>query len=88
MTVKIKAVYDFGPSVADRYTVYFNIKGSRFEFYEARAMGENPHHPQGFGQWTEGALGEHNGKEIKFSELPEPCQKLVNTDIEFITAQN
>jgi hypothetical protein len=39
-------------------------------------------HPQGFGQHGRGLIGKHNGKRIKFEELPPDCQRLVMRDLE------
>jgi hypothetical protein len=44
-------------------------------------MSVHPQHPQGFGQWSSGNIGKHNGKKITFEELPEDCQKLVLQDL-------
>jgi hypothetical protein len=38
-------------------------------------MSEDPTHPQGFSQFTEGQEGEHLGKPIAFETLPENIQK-------------
>lgn len=80
--MRILAVYDNGGESFDRYTVYYDTVGSRPEFLEGRGMSEKPCHPQGFGLMIEGSLGEHNGKEISFSELPQGCRDLVNSDLQ------
>jgi len=80
----IKAIYDNGGKTIDRYTVYYdNPKdwGITAQIYPCVGMSAAPFHPQGFGQHSEGMLGKHNGKRIKFEELPEDCQKLVKQDL-------
>jgi hypothetical protein len=88
--MRILAVYDNGGESFDRYTVYYDaniqrwttVEGHPREILEGRGMSENPCHPQGFGQMIQGTLGEHNGKEISFSELPQACKDLVNSDLQ------
>jgi len=67
----------------DRFTVQFTRASSCLgSTYIGRvyylAMSEAPFHPQGFGQHGEhaGKLG-HCGSVIKFSDLPNDCQKAV-----------
>jgi hypothetical protein len=78
--------YDNGGESFDRYTVVYtgNYKKSSFEYV---GMSANPFHPQGFGQHGESELQPidrpsygHLGKKIKFTDLPEDCQKLVLRD--------
>ena len=78
--MKIRAIYDNGGKTFDRFTVYYreyNANG----YYTGRAMSEHPCHPNGFGQMTSGMMGKHNGKRIKFDELPTDCQKLIESDL-------
>jgi hypothetical protein len=82
--------WDNGGSTCDRYTVAY----MDFPAYYTMPMGQvqmlgmsaAPFHPQGFGQHTVGMPGRHLGKRIKFSELPEDCQKLVQQDTKEETA--
>jgi hypothetical protein len=80
--MKIHSIYDNGGVSFDRYTVYYEGRGT-FDtiWYDCRAMSEHPFHPQGFGQYGYGKPGRHNGKKITFEELPEDCQKLVLQDL-------
>jgi hypothetical protein len=86
--MRIHSIYDAGDTVADRYTVYYKGRGTldaiwngRTRLRTCRAMSVHPQHPQGFGQWSSGNIGKHNGKKITFEELPEDCQKLVLQDL-------
>ncbi len=73
---QIIAVYDNGGETPDRYTVYINEDWNESgSLKECLAMSDNPTHPQGFSQFCSGELGRHNGKLIKFSELPEHIQE-------------
>lgn len=75
--------YDNGGETFDRYTVVFT-RGKRCYL----GMSQHPAHPQGYGMHGEWPKGEapidrlggysHLGKKIKFSDLPEDCQKAVN----------
>lgn len=86
----IKAVYDDGKSI-DRYTVYYSrrsdwgiVRGThsfQMNLYPCVGMNCAPFHPQGFGQHGSGCLGRHNGKRIRFEDLPADCQKLVMQDL-------
>jgi len=78
--MKIKAIYDNGGETFDRFTVYYTER-ERNGFYRGRGMSEHPYHPQGFGQCVSGQLGKHNGKRIKFDELPTDCRKLIKSDL-------
>lgn len=82
----IKTIYDSGNSVPDRYTVYYSnpqdwgiIAPGRYEYLGMSAL---PFHPQGIAQHGVGRLGKHNGKRIRFEDLPEDCQKCVKQDLE------
>lgn len=80
--MKIIAVYDNGGKAVDRFTVYFN---EDFDYQgklkECLAMSNNPSDPQGFSQFSGGQLGRHNGKRIKFNDLPQHIQDHVNNRI-------
>lgn len=82
---KIKAIYDRRQAV-DRYTVYFSDRKawgiSTPKIYPCVCMSADPFHPQGVGQHSSGMLGQHNGRKIKFEELPEDCQRLVIQDLQ------
>jgi hypothetical protein len=82
--------YDNGGETADRYTVVFTGRRAKANYYPYLGMSAYPFHPQGIGQHGEGkyfvdwpTYG-HLGKKIKFSELPEDCQKLVRSDYKAI----
>jgi len=86
--MKIHSIYDNGGETCDRYTVYYGGRGTvRFDARTGKqirmcvGMNEAPFHPQGFGQHGEGVPGRHNGKRIKFEDLPADCQKLVLNDL-------
>jgi len=80
--MKIIAVYDNGGKTVDRFTVYFNEDYNRQgTMKECLAMSEYPTHPMGFSQFSGGQLGRHNGKRIKFSDLPQHIQDHVNSRI-------
>ena len=76
-------IYDNGGKTCDRYTaVYMNCPTDHNRaYFDARAMDARPFHPQGFGQFTIACPGKHLGKRIKFEELPEDCQKLIQEDM-------
>ena len=78
--VYITAIYDNGGRSYDRYTVYLNVNESRHDprLMECFVMSDNPQHPCGVGMHSEGYLGRHNGKRIKFSDLPQECQDTLN----------
>lgn len=82
--LKIKAIYDNEGKNADRYTVYYNAiekrEGTNI-FYSCLGMDDKPSHPQGIGMHSSGVLGRHNGKRIKFNQLPLECQRAVNQDL-------
>lgn len=84
--MKIHSIYDFGDTVADRYTVYYKGRGTiRMDkgivLRQCVGMSGAPFHPQGFGQHSEGKPGRHNGKKITWEELPKDCQTLVERDL-------
>lgn len=84
--MKIHSIYDNGGETFDRYTVYYKGRGTldyrpQGTFRFCVGMSENPFHPQGYGQHGSGMPGKHNGKRIKFEDLPEQCQKLVLQDL-------
>lgn len=82
--LKVKAIYDNEGKSADRYTVYYNAvekKDDKNIFYACIGMDDKPFHPQGIGMHSSGVLGRHNGKRIKFNQLPLDCQKAVNQDL-------
>lgn len=82
----IKIIYDDGGESIDRYTVYFSKPKdwgiTEAGIYPFVGMSGAPFHPQGFCQHGEGMLGPHNGKQIRFDQLPKDCQKAVKRDLE------
>ena len=78
--MKIKAIYDNFGKTFDRYTVYYNYKENDGTYF-GRGMSNNPYSPNGFGMCISGNLGRHNGKHIKFEDLPKDCQKVINSDL-------
>jgi hypothetical protein len=80
--------WDDSEKFVDRYTVVFldEEKDGRVSYL---AMSEKPFHPQGFGQYGEMQIDAvaYKGrggaflKRIKFSDLPEDCQRAVIQDI-------
>lgn len=84
--MKIHSIYDNGGKTFDRFTVFYKGRGTldhktQGTFRFCVGMSENPFHPQGFGQHGSGMPGKHNGKRIKFEDLPEQCQRLVKQDL-------
>lgn len=93
---KYVRVYDNGGGTFDRYTVVYTGRytGRPAGGCEYIGMSENPCHPQGFGQHGEAreiidsvgcrppgiGRSNHLGKRIRFTDLPEPCQRVVMTD--------
>jgi hypothetical protein len=74
--------YDYGESVADRYTVvYMDHYYPATDTYMAFGCDEWPTHPLGIGQHCECLPGPHLGKEIPFSELPESVQNFVTREL-------
>lgn len=80
--------YDNGGKTIDRYTVVFTGRYTHKTGGEHWYVGMSgaPFHPQGFGQHGSSrdqidypTYG-HLGKKIKFTDLPESCQKLVLND--------
>lgn len=79
-------IWDFGDTVADRYTIAF--RGLRLTsgrlVYPYLASGPHPFHPLGFGQHTDSDVfmkGKHLGKRIAFEDLPPDVQKFVLQNI-------
>ncbi len=76
-------IYDNSGETFDRYTaVYMEYPERHSKLYAARAMSENPFHPQGFGQYCTAMPGRHLGRRVEFHELPIDCQKLIIQDLE------
>ena len=74
-------IYDNQGETFDRYTAaYTDWEGAKPYYCAMRCMSSDPFSPNGFGQMSEGEPGAHIGKRIKFSDLPELCQKLVIQD--------
>lgn len=78
--VYITKIYDNGGRTVDRYTVYLNICESQTDPRKMAcvAMSEDPKHPQGVAMHGTGYIGSHNGKRIKFEQLSQDCQDVLN----------
>ena len=67
--MKIKAIYDFGDSTLDRYTIVINksfkIPRSGVRLYDCISASENG---AGVFTWCHCQLGKHLGKKIKLEE--------------------
>lgn len=75
-------IYDNGGKSIDRYTVvYLDEPERRPGLFAARAMSQDPCHPQGFGQYCTAMPGRHLGRRIGFKDLPPACQRLVHSDL-------
>lgn len=81
----VAAVYDAGPEHLDRFTVFYSEPKAwgidSKEYLPYVSMCRNPTNPGGLSQHGVGKMGDHNGKEIKFTDLPELCRKLVYRDL-------
>ena len=83
----IIAIYDIDksmPKCLDRYTVYYSrrVCPANPGMHGYLAMSCDPFAPYGFAQHGEGLLGKHNGKRIKWEDLPEDCRKCAVRDLE------
>ena len=67
-------VYDFGENQLDRYTLYLNWEKNNDGTHQCLCLSGNPTHPQGFSQFSSGVPGKHNGRRIRFEDLPENIQ--------------
>jgi hypothetical protein len=75
-------IYDNDGATFDRYTVvYLDEPERRAGLFAARAMSQNPSHPQGFGQYCTAMPGKHLGRSIELTDLPLACQRLVHSDL-------
>ena len=75
-------IYDNDGATFDRYTVVFlDEPEGRAGLFAARAMSQNPSHPQGFGQYCTAMPGKHLGRRIELKDLPLACQRLVYSDL-------
>lgn len=80
------AVYDSGPNKgADRYTALYGAPlwtPSYGHKLPARAMSENPFHPQGIGLFIEvdSACRAALGRKVRFCDLPEPVRRCIEQD--------
>jgi hypothetical protein len=72
--------YDNGGKTFDRYTVYY-MDWKCGQFTDGRSMSVHPFMPNGFGLFINGLPGSHNGKRIRFADLPPDCQKCVLQDL-------
>ncbi len=81
--MKIHSIYDNESQCFDRYTVYYKGVGcTRGNLRMCLGLSEDPFHPQGVCQHSEGIVGPHNGKKITFDDLPKDCQTAVLQDME------
>jgi hypothetical protein len=82
--------YDSGDEYPDRYTVIDLKEIEKITddgtIYAAWSASSNPFHPLGIGCHTEAMRGEHLGKIIEFSDLPDDVQRFVKQD--FSTEKN
>jgi hypothetical protein len=79
---KILAIYD-APDFADRYSIYIDEKHDREgKYYMVLGLSDDCYQPNGVNMWSSGTLGPHNGKEIKFEDLPERVQKCARARLE------
>lgn len=80
------AVYDSGPNKgADRYLALYGAPLWTPEMKRtvpARAMSENPFHPQGIGLFIEVNAGDRHvfGKKVRFVDLPEQVRRCIEQD--------
>ena len=79
---KVCRIFDYGDSVAYRYTIAF--KGYRIPgeelWYPYLVAGPAPFYPQGFGQRGESKAfvsGKHLGKRVRFETLPKDVQAFI-----------
>jgi hypothetical protein len=77
---KIKC-YDNGGDSYDRYTIVYLDDKQKDNMYGCVGCSDNPFHPLGFGQHGICMDGNHLGKPIRFSDLPDAVQTLVNHDL-------
>jgi hypothetical protein len=73
--------YDNGGLTCDRFTVIF-MDCPDTNGYQCLCMDEKPTDPQGFGQHGVAVPGDHLGRVVKLTDLPQECQKLVLRDLE------
>lgn len=69
----VKAIYDnhgTKDETFDRYTIVFHTKNNHYLLYDCLSLSHNPASPQGFSQFDSCAIGDHLGKQIKWSDLP------------------
>jgi hypothetical protein len=79
-------IYDNMGETNDRYTVVYTGHYKGRQGCDYIGMSSIPYHPQGFGQhgWSETIIDKptygHIGKKIKFTDLPEDCQRVAIDD--------
>ncbi len=75
-------IFDNDGATFDQYTVVYRDEPERHPgLFAARAMSQNPSHPQGFGQYCTAMPGKHLGPRIELKDLPLACQRLVHSDL-------
>ena len=75
-------VYDNDGKTADRWTVFSksDLKNKQPNgMVDMLSLSENPNSPQGVSMYGQGVVGDHLGKEIKFSSLPKEVQKHITS---------
>jgi len=76
---KVLGIYDYGDTVADRYTIVLNegawVNDRGNTEYDALGLSSSPESPLGFSQWVSAVLGDHLGKRIRFEALPSNVQE-------------
>jgi len=74
-------VYDNGGKTADRWTVFSasDLKNKQPNgMVDMLGLSENPNSPQGVSMFSQGQVGNHLGKKVKFSSLPKEVQKHIS----------
>lgn len=76
--MKIKAIYDAGEDVLDRYTIvvnkFFKVLRSGVRLYDCISASENG---AGVFTWSSCQLGKHLGKKIKLEDLSIELQNMI-----------
>jgi hypothetical protein len=92
---RVARVYDNGGETIDRFTLVFETFSRGCDVYCCRCLSPycyetymvgsspNPSHPQGFWQHTTGIEGDHLGKEIRVSDLPEEVRIQIRNEEDF-----
>jgi len=73
-------IRDNGGKTFDRFTAVYLDRPDGRGLYDARAMSENPFHPQGFGQYTAAMPGRHLGRQVRPGRLPRDVIRCIAAD--------